>query len=118
MFRTCQEASFGHTSWKKVSRTSYLWQKSASERLRFTSNAAEFTGATWTTGYRRNESSGKGTARTLCSRTKLKEAQNASKTKRQALFIGTRRSIVIGNSGDVGRARRALQLYAENRFLE
>src|SRR5580704_5453290 len=43
---------------------------------------------------------------------------NASTTKRKTLFIGAGRSTAVGNSGDVSRARRALQLYAENRFLE
>src|SRR6266436_7472238 len=61
MLRPRQEAFFGQTSRKKVATISHLWQKFASERLRFTSSVAEFTAATWTTGCRRNASSKKST---------------------------------------------------------
>jgi hypothetical protein len=37
--------------------------KPVTVRLRFTSNVAEFTDATWTTGYRRNASSKKNTTK-------------------------------------------------------
>src|SRR5260221_13064031 len=63
MLRPCQEAFVGQTSRKKVATMGHLWQKFASERLRFTSSVAEFTAATWTTGCRRNASSRKRTTR-------------------------------------------------------
>jgi hypothetical protein len=39
------------------------WRNPVSERSRFTSNVAELTAVTWTTGYRRNVSSKKSTTR-------------------------------------------------------
>src|SRR6202030_2997530 len=83
-------------------------------------NGAEVTVASWTTGYRRNASSKKSTTRALASNRKddAEGGTNATTTKRKTLFIGAGRSTAVGNSGDVSRARRALQLYAENRFLE
>src|SRR5258708_3940749 len=61
MLRTRQEAFFGQTSRKKVATISHLWQKFASERLRFTSRVGEFRAAPGTTGGRRNASSKKST---------------------------------------------------------
>src|SRR4029077_12144012 len=105
---------------KEQVKTGHPSRKSVCERLRFTSNAAEFTVATRTTGCRRNASSKKVQQELwrLTGKMMLKEAQNASTTKRKTHFIGAGRSTAVGNSGDVSRSRRALQLYAENRFLE
>src|SRR6267154_3522680 len=49
-------------------------RRSGNEHSRSIWNVAEFTVASWTTGCSRNASSGKRTTRTLCSKTKLKEA--------------------------------------------
>jgi hypothetical protein len=49
---------------KGQARAGHPWQKSVNEPLRFTSNGAEFTAATWTTGYRRNASSARRTGTT------------------------------------------------------
>src|ERR1700751_1280338 len=62
MVRTYHEV-FSRTSQKKEVTTGRPRQKSVSERLRFTSNVAEFTVTTWTTGCRRNASSWKSTPR-------------------------------------------------------
>src|SRR5690349_19026862 len=94
-----------------------------SARVRSTSNVA-ITFATWTTtwtsGCRRNTSSKKSTTRALASKRKNnpKGDANANTTKRKTGFIGTGRSAAVGNSEDLTRARRALQLYAGSRFLE
>src|ERR1700719_3002871 len=62
MLRRCHEV-FSRAFQKKEATTGRPVQKSVSEPLRFTSNVAEFTDATWTTGCRRNASSWKSTPR-------------------------------------------------------
>src|SRR6476660_1087807 len=64
MHRT-SEQRFVRMGRKEHVKTGHPSRKSVGERLRFTSNAGEFTAATLTTGCRRNASSARGTGATL-----------------------------------------------------